>query len=78
MRPQRQPATSARPAVRAVPADLDPAVTAVLAGVEDGRGSVSELAATAEEWRTVLRALGELESRGLVVRGFGGRYERAL
>ena len=50
---------------------------ALLAAVERGRGTVAELATTAGEARAVLAGLGELESLGLVRRGFGGRYERA-
>jgi DNA processing protein len=73
--------TGARYAVRAVAAAdvpaLDPALRRVLERVEAGHGSLPELARTADESRAILRALGELEARGLVVRGFGGRYERA-
>ena len=49
----------------------------LLAAVERGRGTVAELATTTDEARAVLAGLGELESLGLVRRGFGGRYERA-
>jgi DNA processing protein len=66
-----------RPATPASVPALEPAVRRVLARVEAGHGSLPELARTPEESRAVLRALGELEARGLVVRGFGGRYERA-
>jgi DNA processing protein len=65
-------------AVAAAVAALEPALRRVLERVEAGRGSLSELARTPDESRAVLRALGELEARGLVVRGFGGRYERAV
>jgi DNA processing protein len=56
---------------------LQPHLRRVLERVESGGGSLAELARTPEEARTVLGALGELEARGLVVRGFGGRYERS-
>jgi DNA processing protein len=59
------------------PPDLEPAAQRVLDLIEDGRGTLAELARTVEESRVALRVLGELEGRGLVVRGFGGRYERA-
>jgi DNA processing protein len=60
------------------PPGLDPLVHRVLDRIEQGHGTLAELARTPDESRAVLRALGELESRGLVARGFGGRYERAL
>ena len=59
------------------PPDLDPLEHRLLDLVEDGRGTLAELARTPDEARAVLRALGSLEARGAVVRGFGGRYERA-
>ena len=49
----------------------------LLGAVEDGRGTLTELAATPEEARAALAGLGELERLGLVRRGFGGRWERA-
>jgi DNA processing protein len=55
---------------------LEPALRRILAVVEDGRGTLGALADTPEQARAVLAALGELELRGLVRRGFGGRYER--
>jgi DNA processing protein len=66
-----------RPVAAAAVAALDPVMRRVLELVEAGHGSLPELATTPEESRAALRALGELEARGLVVRGFGGRYERA-
>jgi DNA processing protein len=60
------------------PPDLAPELDRLLDRIEDGEGSVAELASTAEEARATLAALGELEARGLIRRGFGGRYERAL
>ena len=73
-------ATGRPPAARplAPPPGLDPALAAVLAAVEEGRGAVGEMAGSQEEARAVLAALGELEFRGLIRRSFGGRYERAL
>jgi DNA processing protein len=59
------------------PPDLEPPLAALLAAVEDGRGTLGELASTPERARAVLAGLGELEHRGLVRRGFGGRWERA-
>jgi DNA processing protein len=44
--------------------------------VEDGRGTLGELAETPEEARAVLAGLGRLERLGFVRRGFGGRWER--
>jgi DNA processing protein len=49
----------------------------LLDAVEDGRGTLTELATTPEEARAALAGLGELERLGLVHRGFGGRWERA-
>jgi DNA processing protein len=60
------------------PADLAPPAHRVLDLVEAGRGTLAELAGTPSQAREVLRVLGELEARGLLVRGFGGRYERTL
>jgi DNA processing protein len=59
------------------PVALSPRLTALLAAVEDGRGSLGELIATPEEARDVLAGLGELERLGLIRRGFAGRWERA-
>ncbi len=56
---------------------LDPALQALLAAVEEGRGALGELASGPEEARAVLAGLGELEFRGLIRRTFGGRYEAA-
>jgi DNA processing protein len=56
---------------------LDPALTALLAAVEDGAGTLTELAETAEASRAALSGLAELERLGLVRRGFAGRWERA-
>jgi predicted Rossmann fold nucleotide-binding protein DprA/Smf involved in DNA uptake len=59
------------------PVALAPRLRALLSAVEDGRGSLGELAGTPEEARDALAGLGELERLGLVRRGFGGRWERA-
>jgi DNA processing protein len=59
------------------PVALAPPLSALLAAVEDGHGTLGELAATPEEARDALAGLGELERLGLVRRGFGGRWERA-
>jgi DNA processing protein len=65
----RIPPAAAAPVLRA---DL----RRLLDAVEDGRGSLGELARGTDEARAVLAGLGELEFRGLVRRTFGGRYER--
>ena len=59
------------------PVALAPRLNALLSAIEDGRGSLGELATTPEEARDVLAGLGELERLGLVRRGFAGRWERA-
>jgi DNA processing protein len=65
------------PGPRTTPPDLDPRLALLLAAVEDGHGTLSELAETADEARFALSGLGELERLGLVRRGFAGRWERA-
>lgn len=57
--------------------ELEPRLAMLLAAVEDGYGTLTELAETAEEARFALSGLGELERLGLVRRGFAGRWERA-
>jgi DNA processing protein len=69
-RPRRALAPSPRPA------GLGAGAHRVLDAVEAGRGTLAELASTPEDARAVLLELGRLEGAGLVVRGFGGRYER--
>ena len=54
-----------------------PEVAALLAAVEDGRGSLGELVSDPADARGTLAGLGELERLGLVRRGFAGRWERA-
>jgi len=49
----------------------------LLEAVENGSGTLGELATTPDQARTALAGLGELERRGLIRRGFGGRWERA-
>lgn len=65
-----------RAAAEPVP-ELEPRLAMLLAAVEDGHGTLSELAETADEARFALSGLGELERLGLVRRGFAGRWERA-
>jgi DNA processing protein len=65
------------------PPGLDPALHALLDRIEDGCGTLAELASTSRagqpfDPREVLIGLGRLEAAGLVQRAFGGRYERAL
>jgi DNA processing protein len=59
------------------PPELHPELAALLAAVEDGGGTISELATTPAEARLALAGLGELERLGLIRRGFAGRWERA-
>lgn len=67
----------ARPQARPPAPELEPRLALLLAAVEDGHGTLSELAETADEARFALSGLGELERLGLVRRGFAGRWERA-
>lgn len=70
-RPRREaPAQPAGP-------PLEPELQELLTAVEEGRGSLGELASDRDEARAVLAGLGELEFRGLIRRTFGGRYEPA-
>jgi len=66
------------PAAPAPPLPPEPRLRALLDAVERGHGSLAELAGDAGRSATVLQDLTELELRGLVRRGFGGRYTRAL
>jgi DNA processing protein len=56
---------------------LAPPLAALLAAVEEGRGSLGELVSEPAEARAALAGLGELERLGLIRRGFAGRWERA-
>ncbi len=60
------------------PPELHPELATLLTAVEDGSGTLSELAGTPEAARRVLVGLGELERLGLIRRGFAGRWERAV
>jgi hypothetical protein len=51
---------------------------ALLASVEDGRDTVSALAATPAEAQHALAGLAELELLGFLRRGPGGRYVRRV
>jgi len=55
---------------------LDPELHALLEAIGAGHSTLPMLVATGLAPRAVLGGLGELEARGLVRRGFGGRYER--
>jgi DNA processing protein len=55
---------------------LDPGLQHVLEEIGAGHSTLAMLVARGIDARTVLAGLGELEARGLVKRGFGGRYER--
>jgi len=59
------------------PPDLTAPLARLLAAIEDGRGTLGELAETPDEARTALAGLGKLEHLGLIRRGFAGRWERA-
>ncbi|HZB77457.1 MAG TPA: DNA-processing protein DprA [Solirubrobacteraceae bacterium] len=59
------------------PVPLEPRLRRLLDAIERGGGSLAELATDPEATRQVLADLTELELRGLVRRGFGGRYVRA-
>jgi DNA processing protein len=56
---------------------LTPPLERLLQRVEDGQGTLGELAATPAESRAALAGLGALERLGLIRRGFAGRWERA-
>jgi DNA processing protein len=56
---------------------LDPILRQVLDAIGAGHSTLPMLVGCGFDARTVLAGLGELEARGLVRRGFGGRYERA-
>ena len=68
-------APSAPPLPPAVP--LEPRLRRLLDAIERGGGSLGELATDPGATRQVLADLTDLELRGLVRRGFGGRYVRA-
>ena len=57
---------------------LPPPLRSLLEAIGEGHSTAPMLAARGIDMRTVLAGLGELEARGLVTRGFGGRYERVL
>jgi DNA processing protein len=56
--------------------ELEPVVRSLLEAIGGGHSTLPMLVAAGFDARTVLAGLGELEGRGLVRRGFGGRYER--
>lgn len=56
---------------------LDDALAGLLAEIEAGRGTLSELATSTAEAHRTLAGLGALERLGLVRRGLSGRWERA-
>jgi DNA processing protein len=69
-RPLAQPAAPPRP-------ELPEPLARLLEAVEDGNGTLGELATTPDQARAALAGLGELERLGLIRRGFAGRWERA-
>jgi len=62
-------------AARAVP-ELEEGLGRLLREIGDGHSTLPMLADRGIAARDVMTGLGELEARGLVRRGFGGRYER--
>jgi DNA processing protein len=58
------------------PEELAPALRALLERIEDGRDTVSSLAATPDEAQQAIAGLSELERLGFVRRGPGGHYVR--
>jgi DNA processing protein len=57
-------------------AALDPELRELLDAIGAGHSTLPMLASHGLEPRRTLAGLGELEARGLIRRGFGGRYER--
>jgi DNA processing protein len=68
--------TGARYEIRAATRTLEPGLRRMLEEIGAGHSTLPMLVGRGFEARVVLAGLGELESRGLVRRGFGGRYER--
>lgn len=62
----------------AVPGDLSPAQAHLLERIEGGADSLADLVEDPADGLSVAGALGDLETRGLIRRVFGGRYVRAL
>jgi len=60
---------------RRAPAPVEPRLGRLLDAIGEGHSTLPMLAAHGLDPRAVLAGLGELEARGLVRRGFGGRYE---
>jgi hypothetical protein len=60
---------------RRAPAPVEPRLGRLLDAIGEGHSTLPMLAAHGLDPREVLIGLGELEARGLVRRGFGGRYE---
>jgi DNA processing protein len=58
--------------------ELEPSLRELLDAIGNGHSTLPMLAAAGLDARTVLVGLGELETRGLVRRDFGGRYEVAI
>jgi DNA processing protein len=56
---------------------LEPDLAMMLEAIGAGHSTLPMLVAAGFEARTVMTGLGDLEARGLVRRGFGGRYERS-
>jgi len=70
------PAAAERSGPPAPAIPLEPRLRRLLDAIERGGGSLAELATDPEATKQVLADLTDLELRGLVRRGFGGRYVR--
>jgi predicted Rossmann fold nucleotide-binding protein DprA/Smf involved in DNA uptake len=68
--------TGARYETHGAEGSLDPDLRQLLDEIGAGHSTLPMLVGRGFAARAVLAGLGELESRGLVRRGFGGRYER--
>jgi DNA processing protein len=67
-------ASTVRPPLTVPLADLEPRLLRTLEQVGGGRDTVEKLIASGASVSEAMRALGELESRGHLTRGDGGRY----
>jgi DNA processing protein len=68
--------TGARYQTRGAGPALEPGLQRLLDEIGAGHSTLAMLVGRGIDARAVLSGLGELETRGLVRRGFGGRYER--
>ena len=68
----------AGPRVRDPIATLEAPLRRLLDGVEAGRGTPAALVRSPDDLGPVMQGLAELELRGLIRRGPGGRYLRTM